>query len=153
VFDPPGQAINPIRTQIWTSDQAAAFAQSCSVIIPHVCLADPSAMQGNVSVSQNNDGSLRMTVNEDLNFSDGAKATLLAACSFDQNSGGTGSHGCFTQALLDTINQSGLQIRHMNLLTQVRQAITKYTSSQIPQLRGRPIRLEESFLEGWNYSI
>jgi Caspase domain len=110
-------------------------------------------LQDNVSVTQNRDGSLQMTVDEDLNFSDSAKATLLAACRYDQNSGGTGSHGCFTQALIDTINQCGMQVTHPNLLTQVRQAITKYSSSQIPQLRGRPVRLEENFLEGWNYSI
>jgi hypothetical protein len=153
VFDPPGEATGSLRTQIWTPDQAAAFAQSCRLIVPHVCLGDPASMQGNASISQNSDGSLRMTVNEDLNFSDEAKATLLAACRYDQNSGGTGTHGCFTQALLDTINQSGMQITHPNLLTQVLQAITKYSSSQTPQLRGRPIRLEESFLEGWNYSV
>jgi hypothetical protein len=151
VFDPPGETT--IRTQAWSADQAAAFAQSCRLIVPHVCISDPSALQNNVSVTQNRDGSLQMTVDEDLNFSDSAKATLLAACRYDQNSGGTGSHGCFTQALIDTISQCGMQITHPNLLSQVRQGITKYTSSQIPQLRGRPVRLEESFLEGWNYSI
>jgi hypothetical protein len=153
VFDPPGTATTSLRTQIWTADQSAAFAESCRAIVPLICLGDPSAMEGNASISQNSDGSLRMTVNEDLNFSDGATATLLAACRYDQNSGGTGSHGCFTQALLDTINQSGMQIGHPDLLERVRQAITSYSSSQTPQLRGRPIRLEESFLEGWNYSV
>ena len=151
VFDPPGDAI--IRGQAWSADQAAAFAQSCRLIVPHVCLSDPSALQDNVSVTRNQDGSLQMTVDENLNFSDSAKATLLAACRYDQNSSGTGSHGCFTQALIDTINQCGMQISHPDLLTQVRQSITKYTSKQIPQLRGRPVRLQESFLEGWNYSI
>jgi hypothetical protein len=151
VFDPPGEAT--IRTQAWSDEQAAAFAQSCRLIVPHVCLSDLSALQDNVSVTRNRDGTMQMTVDEDLNFSGSAKATLLAACRYDQNSGGTGSHGCFTQALIDTINQCGMQITHPNLLTQVRQAITKYTNTQIPQLRGRPVRLEESFLEGWNYSI
>jgi len=151
VFDPPGDAI--IRGQAWSADQAAAFAQSCRLIVPHVCLSDPSALQDNVSVTRDQDGSLQMSVDENLNFSDSAKATLLAACRYDQNSSGTGSHGCFTQALIDTINQCGMQISHPDLLTQVRQSITKYTSKQIPQLRGRPVRLQESFLEGWNYSI
>ena len=73
-----------------------------------------------------------MSVDENLNFSDSAKATLQTACRYDQNSIGTGSHGCFTQALIDTINQCGMQITHPDLLTQVRQAITKYTSKQIP---------------------
>ena len=152
VFDPPSQT-SALRTKLWTQDQAAAMAHSCNVIVPHVCMGDPSTLTGNVSVSQNGDGSLRMSVNENLNFSDGAKATLLAACRYDQNSGGTGSHGCFTQALLDIINQSGFQINHPNLLNQLRQAITKYSSTQTPQLRGRPIRLSENFLDGWNCSI
>jgi Caspase domain len=151
VFDPPGDAT--IRSQTWSTDDAAAFAQSCRLIVPHVCLSDPSALQDNVSVTGDRGGSLQMSVDENLNFSDRAKATLLAACRYDQNSSGTGSHGCFTQALIDTINQCGMKITHPDLLTQVRQAITNYTSKQIPQLRGRPVRLEESFLEGWNYSI
>jgi Caspase domain len=151
VFDPPGDAT--IRSQTWSTDDAAAFAQSCRLIVPHVCLSDPSALQDNVSVTGDRGGSLQMSVDENLNFSDSAKATLLAACRYDQNSSGTGSHGCFTQALIDTINQCGMKITHPDLLTQVRQAITNYTSKQIPQLRGRPVRLEESFLEGWNYSI
>jgi hypothetical protein len=151
VFDPPGDAT--IRSQTWSTDDAAAFAQSCRLIVPHVCLSDPSALQDNVSVTGDRGGSLQMSVDENLNFSDRAKATLLAACRYDQNSSGTGSHGCFTQALIDTINQCGMKITHPDLLTQVRQAITNYTSKQIPQLRGRPVRLEESFLKGWNYSI
>jgi hypothetical protein len=151
LFDPPGDTV--VRAQTWSAEAAAAFEQSCRMIVPHICITDASAMQDNVSVTRNDDGSLHMTVSEDLNFSDSAKATLLAACRYDQNSSGTGTHGCFTQALLDTINQSGMKISHPDLLTQVRQAITKYTSSQLPQSRGRPIRLEESFLEGWNYSV
>jgi Caspase domain len=66
VFDPPGETI--IRTQAWGAKQAAAFAQSCRVIVPHVCLSDPSALQDNVSVTRNRDGSAQMTVDEDLNF-------------------------------------------------------------------------------------
>jgi hypothetical protein len=151
LFDPPGDAL--IRAQTWSAEAGSAFAQSCRVIVPHICLTDTSALVDNVSVSRNDDGSLRMSVDDGLNFSDSAKATLLAACRYDQNSSGTGTHGCFTQALLDTINESGMQISHPDLLTRVRQAITKYTSSQLPELRGRPVRLEESFLEGWNYSV
>jgi hypothetical protein len=44
VFDPPGETT--IRTQAWSADQATAFAQSCRLIVPHVCLADPSGAAG-----------------------------------------------------------------------------------------------------------
>lgn len=106
-----------------------------------------------MTVSRDSDGAPSMAVNEDLNFSDGAKATLVAACRYDQNAGSTGTHGYFTQALLDIIKQGGLQITHPDLLQQVRTGITSYTQKQLPQLRGRPIRLEETFLNGWDYSI
>src|SRR5258708_32617908 len=110
-------------------------------------------MQNISNIGQNADGTLRVDINENLNFSDSAKATLLAACRYDQNSGGTGTHGCFTQALLDTVNSSNFRVNHNDLLSRVQQAIGPYSTTQIPQLRGRPVRLEENFLEGWNYSI
>ncbi len=151
VFDAPPAAT---RTQLWTADQASTFVQCCQGIVPHVLLTDISTMVNNISnIVQNADGTLRMDINEGLNFSDAAKATLFAACRYDQNSGGTGTHGCFTQALLDTVNSSNFQVNHNDLLSRVRQAIGPYSSTQIPQLRGRPVRLEENFLDGWNYSI
>ncbi|MBA3810275.1 MAG: caspase family protein [Caulobacteraceae bacterium] len=151
VFDPPPAAA---RTQLWSQDQASWFAQYCQGVVPHVSLTDLSAMLHNVcNIVQNDDGTLRMDIDEGLNFSDSAKATLLSACRYDQNSGGTGSHGCFTQALLDTVNASNFQANHNDLLDRVRQAITGYSTTQTPQLRGRPVRLEENFLDGWNYSI
>ena len=152
VFDPPDPSA-PMRSVAWTDDEKAAIAQACTEIYPHVCLGDLSGMQNNVSVTANADGSLRMTINEDLNFSDGAKATLLAACRYDQLSAGNGSHGKFTQALLEVINASNFQATHADLLDKVRQAIARTTGTQTPQLRGRPVRLEENFLTGWNYSV
>ncbi len=154
VFDPPDPASASLRSKEWSSDDVQQFAASCNTIIPHVCLTDISKMHGNITgAACNADGTLRISVNEDLNFSDGAKATLLAACRYDQNAGSTGSHGYFTQALIDTINQCGFALPHSDLLSRVIQAIGHYTGRQTPQLRGRPVRLQENFLEGWNYSI
>jgi len=151
VFDPPPAGA---RTQAWSQDQASTFAQCCNAVVPHISIGDISAILNNVcNIVQNADGTLRMDINEDLNFSDAAKATLLSACRYDQNSSGTGTHGCFTQALLDTVNASNFQVSHPDLLERVRQAITPYSTAQTPQLRGRPVRLEETFLEGWTYSI
>lgn len=154
VFDPPDPASASLRARPWSSDDVQQFANSCRTIVPHICLTDISGLQGNITgAACNADGTLRITVNEDLNFSDNAKATLLAACRYDQNAGSTGSHGYFTQALIDTINQCGLTISHPDLLSRVRQTIGNYTKAQTPQLRGRPVRLEENFLAGWTYSI
>jgi hypothetical protein len=151
VFDPPDPATRALK---WSSDQADQFAQSCTAIIPHIVLSDVSGMTGNVgNISKGGNSRLSMTVNEDLNFSDNAKATLLAACRYDQNASSTGSHGYFTQSLLDIINQSGFQVAHPEFLSRMRQTIAGYTKKQTPQLRGRPIRLQENFLEGWNYSV
>ena len=151
VFDPPEPAT---RTQIWTSDQADQFAQSCTAIVPHVLLSEISCMAGNVgSISKDGGSRLSMTVNEDLNFSDQAKATLLAACRYNENASSTGKHGYFTQSMLDVVNQSGFQVGYPEFLTKLRKAVASYSSKQTPQLRGRPVRLEENFLESWNYSI
>ena len=153
-FDPPDPASTSLRGKPWSSDDVQQFASACKTIVPHVCLGDVSGMQGNITgATCNADGTLRISINEDLNFSDGAKATLLAACRYDQNAGSTGSHGYFTQALIDTINQCGFTIAHPDLLERVRQAIGNYTKAQVPQLRGRPVRLQENFLAGWTYSI
>lgn len=67
-------------------------------------------------------------------------------------------HGFFTKAVLDTVNQSNFQISHPNLLAALRQKVSGFVSTygtgpQTPQLRGRPVRLSENFLMGWNYSI
>ncbi|HXP75729.1 MAG TPA: caspase family protein [Stellaceae bacterium] len=154
VFDPPDPASASLRAKPWSSGDVQQFASSCKTIVPHVCLAEVSGMQGNIAgAACNADGTLRISINEDLNFSDGAKATLLAACRYDQNAGSTGSHGYFTQALIDTINQCGFTITHPDLLSRVRQTIGNYTKAQTPQLRGRPVRLGENFLAGWTYSI
>ncbi len=152
VFDPPDPSL-PMRSVAWSDEEKAAIAASCTGIYPHICLTDSSVLQSNVSVSSDENGALRMTIDENLNFSDGAKATLLAACRYDQLSAGNGSHGKFTQALMDVINASSFQATHPELLDKVRQAIALTTSTQTPQLRGRPVRLDENFLDGWNYSI
>lgn len=140
------------KSQSWSQDTIDKFASSCSLIVPHICIGDPSKISGNVSVSKDG-GSLSMSIDSSLDFSDSAKATLFAACRYDQLSYDGASHGAFTQALLDTINQCNYQASHPDLLDKVRDAIKQYNDSQIPQLRGRPVRLQENFLQGWTYSI
>jgi len=52
------------------------------------------------------------------------------------------------------VNSCNFEISHNDFLSQVQQKVTGFAGgAQTPQLRGRPVRLEENFLVGWNYSI
>ena len=97
-----------------------------------------------------------MLVDASKDSPENAKATLLSACDYGELSAESSSigHGYFTQAILDVVNACNFQISHPDLLTQLRQKVTGYAGNgQTPQLRGRPVRLQENFLAGWNYCV
>lgn len=141
----------------WDNAMAQAFQAACQTIIPWICLLDPGALDGNVSsLNLQDSGVCTMSVDSSKDNPNDAKATLLSACDYGELSGESGKigHGYFTQAMIDVINQCNFQITHPELLTELRQKVSGYAGNgQTPQLRGRPVRLEENFLAGWNYSI
>ncbi len=145
------------RGTIWDQATATLFQSICNAIVPWICLLDPSPLDGNVSnIAVPPSGVCTMSVDPSKDNPDTAKATLLSACDYGENSSESASvgHGFFTQAFLDTVNASNFQISHPNLLAALRTAVNAYANgSQTPQLRGRPVRLEENFLAGWNYSV
>jgi Caspase domain len=153
-----GMFLSPdARGFIWDDAAAQAFQSACQSIVPWICLLETAVLGGNVSdLVQQASGVCTMTVDSSKDNPEKAKATLLSACDYGELSGensGIG-HGYFTQAILDVVNQCNSQITHPNLLAQLRQKVAASAgSSQTPQLRGRPVRLEENFLAGWNYSI
>jgi hypothetical protein len=141
----------------WSQDAAKAFQAACEAIVPWICLLDPSVCDGNVSgLKVQDSGVCTMLADASMDNLDSAKATLLSACDYGELSSesSTIGHGYFTQAILDVVNACNFQITHPDLLAQLVQKVTSYAGSgQTPQLRGRPVRLEENFLAGWNYSI
>jgi hypothetical protein len=141
----------------WSKEDAQAFQVACESIVPLICLLDPSLCDGNVSgLTLQDSGVCTMLADASKDNLDAAKATLLSACDYGELSSESSSigHGYFTQAILDVVNACSFKISHPDLLTEVRQKLTGYSASgQTPQLRGRPIRLEEDFLAGWNYSV
>lgn len=149
------------RGFVWDNDAAQAFASACCTIVPWICLLDSSAIDNNVSSLQlDSNGLCTMAVDSSKDNPDDAKATLLSACDYGELSkeNATLGHGFFTKAILDSVNASNFQISHPDLLDAVRQGVSGFvstysTSAQTPQLRGRPVRLSENFLAGWNYSI
>lgn len=155
LFDPPEQA--RIRSYDWSDAAIDLFVRSCQTILPLVCTREPTALDNNVSNPQRQNRGVRVTVNPALDFSDVARATLLSACNYDETSledAGVG-HGLFTQAMLQTVNQSNFQISYSEFLAELRPKVSALAGShpQTPQLRGRSIRLEEDFLAGWTFSV
>jgi Caspase domain len=141
----------------WSKDAALTFQAACEAIVPWICVVDPSACDGNVSGLKVQDSGLcTMAVDSAKDSPEEAKATLLSACDYGELSSesSTVKHGYFTQAILDIVNACNFQISHPDLLSQLLQKVNSYAGgSQTPQLRGRPVRLQEDFLAGWNYSV
>jgi len=141
----------------WDQATAQVFQSACQAIVPWICLLDAAELDGNVSALQlQASGVCTMSVDSSKDNPENAKATLLSACDYGELSGESSSigHGYFTQTILDVVNACNFQISHPDLLTQLRQKVTGYGGNgQTPQLRGRPVRLEENFLAGWNYCV
>jgi hypothetical protein len=142
---------------IWDQTAAQAFAAACQAIVPWICLLEAAVLDGNVSnLVMQSSGVCTMDVDASKNNPQNAKATLLSACDYSELSGETTTlgHGYFTQAILDVVNQCNFSISHPDFLSALRTRVVALAGSgQTPQLRGRPVRLEENFLAGWNYSI
>ncbi len=150
----PGEE-DAIRTRSWTQEMIDAFVSVCQTVCPLIGLPDPSSLGINISNPQPSNSGVTMTVDYTKDFSDQAKVTLLSACNYNETAGERLSlgHGFFTQAILNTVNQSGFQISYTDFLNALRWQIASYSGSQTPQLRGRPVRLQENFLEGWTFSV
>jgi hypothetical protein len=145
------------RGATWDSAAAQAFEAACTAIVPWIGLLDVASLDGNVTgLKLDESGLCKMTVNASLDTPENAKATLFSACDYQELSreGASVGHGFFTQSIIDVVNACDFSIAHTAFLDQVRQRVVGYVASgQTPQLRGRPVRLEENFLAGWNYSI
>ncbi|MFD1141234.1 caspase domain-containing protein [Larkinella insperata] len=83
-----------------------------------------------------------------------AKATLVAACRYDETAGENSSHGYLTQALLDTVDSCPYRITYQSLIERlVARVQTLSGNTQTPQLLGQLGRSGENFLDGWTTSI
>lgn len=131
-----------------------SFVERCLCILPWIC-SGPDSVNGNVSQLSKTDGGVSMYIDPSKDNPYDAKATLFSACNYDETAGESASvgHGYFTKAILDAVNACGYTVSYTNFLQAIRTSVANYTSGQTPQLRGRPARLEENFLEGWNYSL
>jgi hypothetical protein len=152
-----GMLLSPdAKGAVWDKGAATAFQAACCAIVPWICLLDPSAVDNNVSnLNLLPNGLCSMTKDSSKDNPNDAKATLLSACDYDELAGAASGrgHSTFTQAIIDTVNQCNFQISHPELVAALRKQVATYSDQQIPQLRGRPVRLQENFLSGWNYCV
>jgi Caspase domain len=132
-----------------------AFVERVLCVLPWIC-SSPDSVNGNVSqVCKNSDGSIGMYIDPSKDNPEDAKATLFSACNYNETAGESTDigHGYFTKAIIDAVNACGYTVTYTNFLDAIRTAVANYSNTQNPQLRGRPVRLEENFLDGWNYSV
>jgi len=152
-----GMFLSPdAKGAVWDKSTATAFQAACCAIVPWICLLDPAGVDNNVSnLTLLSNGLCSMSKDPSKDNPNDAKATLLSACDYDEVAGAASGkgHSTFTQAILDIVNQSNFQISHPDLVAALRKQVTSYSTSQTPQLRGRPVRLQENFLSGWNYCV
>ena len=140
----------------WSPAQIAQFVQGVTTLCPLMLIPDLRVLDGNVSTPMASDHGVRVNVQHDKDFHDTARATLLAACDFHESAWENDDVGYsrFTHAMLDTVNQSNFLMDHPSFISEIRQHVKAATDGkQTPQLRGRPVRLEENLLAEWNYSI
>lgn len=153
-----GMFLSPdARGTTWDEATAQAFQSACTAIIPWIALLEAAILDGNVSgLVLDANGICEMVADPSKDTPENAKATLLSACDYQELSRESPSvgHGFFTQAIIDVVDACNFSISHTDFLNELQQKIFSYVpSGQTPQLRGRPVRLEEDFLQGWNYTI
>jgi hypothetical protein len=153
-----GMVLSPdSRASIWSQELAQQFQATCQTIVPWICLLDPTGLLSNVSnLALQPSGICSMSADASKDNPENAKATLLSACDYGEESRELASigHGIFTQAIIDVVTACNFSTSHSDFLTAVRARVAELIgTSQTPQLRGRPVRLQENFLAGWNYSV
>lgn len=124
----------------------------CGVVVP----VGSTDFDGNVSAVTGDGNGVVCSVDDDKSFVASARATVLAACRYDESdadSAGGGGHGGLTQALLDVVTSSNPQVSYRALVDSLREdMMTNLGLSQTPTLLGQENRMDELFLAPWSSS-
>ena len=147
-----------IRSGPYSDDLVATCVNLMDTVIPcgAVVPLGSSDFDGNVSQVTGDGNGIVCSVDDDKSFVAAALATVLAACRYDEvdadNAGGRG-HGGLTQALLDVVSASNLQITHRALVDSLRDDMANSLGiAQTPTLLGQQSRMDEYFLSPWSSS-
>ncbi len=150
------------RTPIFESELLNAIVSFLTTLIPcGICVENLSQLTNNVSNVHQSNGTIDLDPDPNKTLIGATKSTLLSACHFNELSWETTrlGHGLFTQAILDTVNQSNMLIDYHDFISTLQSNVAgKMTSminpshpgvNQTPQLFGQRNRMMENFLEGW----
>ena len=147
----------------------SVFIESCRSLVPMgLCLENPqSDLAGNVRTIRLEDGRIIIEAEDDSNFVDRAKTTVIAACrpqefawelSAIQNS-------VLVEAFQKIPDFSNTEISYIDLLQRLRteadKLMTQHVRStarwanetSVPMIYGQRARLTENFLAPWSFSI
>lgn len=160
----PADASIKCRVPSFSDDLLQTIVRYLKTLIPcGICLSiDSSELAHNVdNVRLREDGTIDLDPDPDKILVAASKATLLAACRFNELSWESSQvhHGLFTQTLLDIASQSNFQSSYHNMMEQVRSGVIQKIGNliqphhpgtvQTPQLFGQRNRMDEDFLAGW----
>jgi hypothetical protein len=146
----------PVRTIRLAREMIERLTQFMKNLVPFgVTVPNAEVYRNNVrNVRPAADAGVCYEEDPNQQFIPQAKSTLLTACRWDEFAGETSNHGYFTQAILDTVNQSNFLMGHRKFHQQLLDRTQQLSSnSQTPQLRGQTNRMEEDFLQGWRASL
>ncbi len=161
----PADTAIKCKTPIYESSLINAIVDFLSTLIPcGICAENTNQFNNNVGNVQANNGTIDLDPDPNKTLVAATKSTLLSACHFNELSWESSriGHGLFTQAILDTVNQSNMQISYHDLMTRLQSSVSSKMSSlilphhpgvtQTPQLFGQRNRMTENFLEGYVHS-
>lgn len=150
------------RTPIFAANLLEAIVNFMNTLIPcGVCVEAVSQYADNVANVHEEHGVIDLDPDPNKTLVGATKSTLLSACHFNELSWESSSisHGLFTQAILDSVNQSNMQISYHDFLADLSASVADKISTiihpsrpgvtQTPQLFGQRNRMGENFLEGW----
>lgn len=153
------------RTPIYAAELLSTIVQFLNTLIPcGICLQVASEIENNVRNVTENEGNIDLDPDPNKTLIASTKSTLISACHFNELSWETSTigHGLFTQAILDTVNQSNFSMSYHDFITalqtnvaeKVRRIInpSRPSVTQTPQLFGQRNRMGEDLLAGWNFT-
>ncbi|WP_372638575.1 caspase domain-containing protein [Fodinibius sp.] len=150
------------RTPEFASDLIETIVNFLTTLIPcGICAENIDQLSNNVSNVREENGTIDLDPDPNKTLIPATKSTLLSACHYNELSWESSriGHGLFTQAILDSVNQSNMQISYHDFVTQLQSNVADKISTiinpsrpgvtQTPQLFGQRNRMGENFLEGW----
>jgi Caspase domain len=142
------------RTLDYSQDLIDAMVKFMHTVIPcGVCLPPgATVMDGNVANVQGQGNGVVCSVDDNKLLVPLSKSSVVAACRYDELDIETNGHGALTQAFLDVVDTSNLQISYRDLIDGLRAAMQGRGLSQTPTLLGQQNRADEAFLAGWSTS-